>query len=228
MGEILRFFKENEVFIYLILGGFAVWQIRKFALAWVELRNAAFGLERESAQSRLNWVATMLIIVFMLGVGEFVLVSFVAPTVPGASPLTTPTLDLLASPTTTLEAKSLTTDTTPVPTIETENNGCVSGQVDIISPENGETIRDIVEIIGSADIPNFGFYKFEMAAINDVSWLTIQAGETITQNGRLGYWDTTRLPPGDYALRLVITDNQGQSTEPCVVQVRVDPPSEPE
>jgi hypothetical protein len=228
MGEILRFFKENEVFIYLILGGFAVWQIRKFALAWRELRNAAFGLERESAQSRLNWVTTMLIIVFMLGVGEFVLVSFVAPTVPGASPLTTPTLDLLATPTTTLEAKALTTDTTPAPTIETENNGCVSGRVDIISPENGETIRDIVEIIGSADIPNFGFYKFEMAAINDVSWLTIQAGETITQNGRLGYWDTTRLTPGEYALRLVITDNQGQSTESCVIQVRIDPPSEPE
>jgi hypothetical protein len=228
MGEILRFFKENEVFIYLILGGFAVWQVRKFALAWGELRNAAFGLERESAQSRLNWVATMLIIVFMLGVAEFVLVSFVAPTVPGASPLTTPTLNLLASPTTTLEVKALTSDTTPAPANQTENNGCVPGQVDILSPENGETIRDIVEIIGSADIPNFGFYKFEMAAINDVSWLTIQAGETITQNGRLGYWDTTRLLPGDYALRLVVTDNQGQSTEPCVIQVRVDLPSEAE
>ena len=97
-----------------------------------------------------------------------------------------------------------------------------------LSPENGETIKDIVEIIGSADIPNFGFYKFEMAAISDISWLTIQAGETITQTGRLGYWDTTRLSPGEYGLRLVVTDNQGQSTEPCMIQVRVDPPSETE
>jgi hypothetical protein len=228
MGDILRFFKENEVFIYLILGIFAVWQIRNFTLAWRELRNAAFGLERESAQSRLNWVTTMLIFIFMLGISEFVLVSFVAPTLPDASPLLTPTLDLLASPTTTLDTVSLSSDSTPVPTIETEHGGCLAGKVDIISPENGETIRDIVEIIGSVDIPNFGFYKFEMAAINDTSWLTIQAGETITQEGRLGYWDTTRLNPGDYALRLVVTNNQGHSTEPCVIQIRVDPPSESE
>lgn len=228
MGEILQFFKENEVFIYLILGIFAIWPLRNFISAWGELRNAAFGLERQSAQSRLNWVATILIFLFILGVGEFVLVSFVVPTVPDASPLVTPTLDLLASPTITLEANLSASNLTPVPSIETQAGNCVPGKVDILSPENGETIKDIVEIIGSADIPNFGFYKFEMAAISDIAWLTIQAGETITQTGRLGYWDTTRLSPGEYGLRLVVIDNQGQSTEPCMIQVRVDPPSETE
>jgi len=227
MGEILRFFKVNEVLIYLILGILAIWQIRKFALAWGELRSAAFGLERESAQSHLNWAATMLIFIFILGVTEFGLVSFVVPAVPGAAPLLTPTLDLLATPTTILEAGAAAAarDFTPVPTMETENEGCLPGSVDIIAPATGDTIQDIVEIIGSADIPNFGFYKFEMAAISDSSWLTIQAGEIITQEGRLGYWDTSRLSPGDYALRLVVTDNQGQSAEPCVIQVRVDPPT---
>jgi hypothetical protein len=225
MGDILRFFKENEVFIYLILGIIAVWYFRKFLMAWGELRNAAFGLERQSAQSRLNWVTTILIFLLMLGVTEFVLVAFVAPTVPGASPLTTPTLDLLASPTTTLEASLASVNTTLVPTLATENGGCIPGVVDITSPEPGEAIRDIVEIVGTVDIPNFGFYKFEMAAVNDTSWLTIQAGEVITQEGRLGFWDTTRLNPGEYALRLVVTDNQGQSTEPCVIQVRIEPPT---
>lgn len=228
MGDILRFFKENEVFIYILLGIFAVWQSRKFVLAWGELRNAAFGLERQSAQSRLNWVTTVLILILMLGVTEFVLVSFVAPTVPEATPLSTPTLDLLASPTIAMEANLVNSNSTPIPTLEIENGGCIPGQVDIISPTNSETIQGIVEIIGSADIPNFGFYKFEMAAVNDLSWLTIQAGETITREGRLGYWDTTRLSPGDYVLRLVIIDNMGQSTNPCVIQVRVEPPSETE
>jgi hypothetical protein len=228
MGEILRFFKDNEVFIYLILGIVAIWLFRKFLIAWGELRNAAFGLERQTAQSRLNWVTTIFTLVLLLVVAEFVLVSFVVPTVPGASPLETPTLDLLASPTITLVPGVLAADSTPLPDIETQNNNCVPGNVNILSPQDGETVRDIVEIIGSADIPNFGFYKFEMASVNDLSWLTIQAGEIITQEGRLGYWDTSRLIPGDYALRLIITDNQGQMTEPCVVQVRVEPPSEPE
>jgi hypothetical protein len=226
MGEILRFFKDNEVFIYLILGIFAAWYFRKFFLAWGELRIAAFGLERQSAQSRLNWVTTILILIFMLAVTEFVLVAFVAPTVPGASPLITPTIDLLATPTITLEPNLASVNTTPFPTLETQNDGCVPDKVDITSPQPGETIRDIVEIRGSVDIPNFGFYKFEMAAIGDPSWLTIQAGEIITQAGQLGFWDTTRLSPGEYALRLVVTDNQGNSIEPCVIQVRVEPPTE--
>jgi len=228
MGEILRFFKDNEVFIYLVLGLLAIWQIRKFSLAWSELRSAAFGLERENAQNQLNWAATMLIFIFILGVAEFGVVSFVIPTVPGAAPLLTPTIDLLATPTTTLEAGDLAAANagTPNPAVEPDTGGCIPGSVNISSPESGETIKDIVEIYGSADIPNFGFYKFEMAALSDSNWLTIQAGEIITQDGRLGFWDTTRLSPGDYALRLVITDNQGQSAEPCVIQVRVDPPTE--
>ncbi len=226
MGEILRFFKENEVFIYLVLGIFAIWQFRKFFLAWGELRNAAFGLERQSAQSRLNWVTTVLIFILMLGMVEFMLVSFVVPTVPAASPLETPTLDLLASPTITMEADQLSANSTPVPTVEMLNGNCVPGLVDIISPKEGDSVQGIVEIIGSADIPNFAFYKFEMAAMNDTSWLTIQAGEIITIEGRLGYWDTSLLDPGEYALRLIVVDYQGQTTEPCVVQVRVEPPVE--
>ncbi len=225
MGQALNFFKDIEVFIYLFLGLLAIWQLRKFSLAWSELRSAAFGLERESAQSRLNWAATMLIFIFAFGVAEFSLVSFVVPTMPGA--LATPTLDLLASPTTTLAPGETPTEAgTPAPIVEVENTGCVPNQVDIISPAGGETIQDIVEIVGSADIPNFGFYKYELAALHDSNWLTIQAGEVITQNGRLGYWDTSRLSPGDYALRLIVTDNQGASTNPCVVQVRVEPPDD--
>jgi hypothetical protein len=161
MGEdLLRFAKDWEIFIYLILGLFVVWQIRKFSLAWGELRSAAFGLERESAQGKLNWSITMLIFTFILGVIEFGLVSFIIPSVPEASPLPTTTLDLLATPTTTFEpgAAALETDETTIEIESAQNTGCVPLSVDIISPKNEETIRDIVEIIGSADIPNFGFY----------------------------------------------------------------------
>lgn len=230
MEESLRFFKDNEVFIYLFLGIIAVWQLRKFSLAWGELRGAAFGLERESAQTRLNWVASMLVFMLVLGVAEFALVSFIVPTVPDATPLSTPTLDLLAAPTTILDTETSdafsAANATPLPIVETENEGCIPGLVDIISPAYGDTVQGIVAIIGTADIPNFGFYKFEMAALNDASWLTIQAGDIITHEGRLGYWDTARLAPGDYTLRLVVTDNQGQPTDPCVVQVHVELPTD--
>ncbi len=230
MAAVLEFFKSNEVFIYLILGILAVWQIRKFILAWDELRSAAFGLEQESARSRLNWATTMLVLIFILGVTEFGLVSFIIPSVPAASPLLTPTLDLLATPTITLEAASGDSEpenAAPAAAIPAEESGCIPEQIEITFPPNGETIRDVVEIYGTANIPNFGFYKFEMTPANDINWLTVQAGDVPTKEDRLGYWDTTRLPVGDYALRLVVTDNQGNALEPCTVQVRVEAPEEP-
>lgn len=230
MAAVLEFFKNNEVFIYLILGILAVWQIRKFTLAWDELRSAAFGLEQESARARLNWATSMLVLIFLLGISEFGLVSFVIPNVPSASPILTPTLDLLATPTITLSAEGESSgaeNAAPIATLPAEESGCIAGEIEITFPPNGETIRNVVEIYGTADIPNFGFYKFEMTPVNNINWLTVQAGDIATKEDRLGYWDTSRLPVGDYALRLVVTDNQGVALEPCTVQVRVEAPEEP-
>ncbi len=94
------------------------------------------------------------------------------------------------------------------------------------SPESGSTIRDVINIIGTANTQNFGFYKYETAPVNDPTWLTIQAGNTIVTNDVLGPWDTTRLSPGEYYLRLVVVDNAGESLPPCTVQVRVEAPIE--
>ena len=41
--------------------------------------------------------------------------------------------------------------------------------------------------------------------------------------GPLGQWDTGTLAPGDYQLRLVVSDNQGQALPACVITVRVSP-----
>jgi len=224
MEDALRFVRDNEIFIYLALGIIAAWFFRKFILAWRDLREAAFGLERETAQARLNSSASVLVFVLILGVVEFALVSYVVPTVPGAAPIFTPTLDLLATPTITLGPDETPEATTPPPgpTVPPEENGCVPDQIEITFPENETSVQGNIEILGSADIPNFGFYKYEAAPINDLTWLTIQAGNEAKQNQPLGYWDTSRLSPGDYYLRLVVTDNSGESFPPCVIQVRVE------
>jgi hypothetical protein len=228
MEDALRFVRDNEIFIYLILGIVAAWYLRKFLLAWRDLREAAFGLERETAQARLNWAASMLVFILILGAVEFALVSYVVPTVPGAAPIFTPTIDLLATPTVTLSPDSTpgAATLTPGPTLPAGEGGCLPGQNDITFPEDGTTVRGVIEIIGTANIPNFGFYKYETTPINDLSWLTIQAGDSIVENDVLGPWDTSRLNPGDYYLRLVVTDNTGESAPPCTIQVRVETPLE--
>ena len=229
MEDALRFVREYEIFIYIILGGTAAWYLRKFTLAWRDLREAAFGLEREIAQARLNWSASVLVFLLILAVLEFALVFYIAPTIPGAVPLYTPTLDLLATPTITLDANTTPGASPPTPgaTLSPENSNCIPEQIEITYPENGASVRGAIELKGSANIPNFGFYKYEAAPLSSPeAWLTIQAGNVIVEDDVLGPWDTARLTPGDYFLRLIVTDNAGQSWVPCVVQVRVEPPPE--
>jgi hypothetical protein len=228
MEEALRFFRAAEVWVYLILGLGGLIYIRKFADAWRELRIATFGLEKESAQNRLNQSASMLVLLLTMAVTEFILVSFIAPSIPNAIPLPTSTVDLVTTDEALTPQTNENGNVTEVPTpILAFESACLPGQVEITSPQNGEEVGGIVEVIGSASIPNFGFYKFEIKRPEDSVWLTIQAGNAPIQNSTLGDWDTTQLIPGVYQLGLVVVDNQAQATDPCVVQIRVlAPPDE--
>jgi hypothetical protein len=226
MEELLSFARAFEVWIYLLFVLCGLFFIRKFILAWQELRGAAFGLERESAQSRLNQAASMLVLFLTMAVTEFVLVSFVAPAVPGAIPLPTATLDMLATPSITLPASTQgnnSNQATGVPIFQgiAPVSGCLPGQIEISIPKNGEEVSGVVALIGTANIPNFGFYKFEIKRPDETVWLTIQAGNEPRQNNKLGDWDTSRLSPGEYQLALVVVDNQAKASQPCVIQLRV-------
>jgi hypothetical protein len=226
MEQVLQFFRSYEIWIYVILGVLAIWQIRKFVLAWEELRGAFFGLEREAAQSRVNSAATMVVLLIIMAITEFTIVTFVVPTLPGANPLPTMTLDLLATPTITLPAPTQnpneTQEATPTPGEVPAAEGCVAGQINLTSPLNGDRISGSITILGSADIPNFGFYTLQIARPGDVIWVPKQVGQQPVKNDILGTWDTTLLTPGDYMLKLVVTDNLGNELAPCVIQVTVE------
>ena len=241
MEEALRFFKAYELWVYLLLGLGALLFIRKFILAWAELRGAGFGLERENAQARLNGAASILVLLLLMAVTEFVLVSFVAPAVP--SPLLTPTLDPLATPTTTLQAPgpiagtplpgetpatgaAPTVEGTPAPGVPPATTpggaaGCIPEQVFISFPAAGQEIGGTVPVTGTVNITNFGFYKLEMKRADEPTWRTILAGDQPQTAGQLGILNTILLTPGDYLLGLVVVDNQGNVMPACTVNVRV-------
>jgi len=230
MEQALQFFRDYEIWIYFLLGILALWQVRKFALAWNELRGAFFGLEREAAQTRVNSAATMVVILIIMAVAEFTLVTFVVPTVPGANPLPTLTLDLLATPTTTLPPPTQDPNATPGPTATPGEvpaaEGCVAGQVNLIAPVNGERISGSYIVKGSAQLANFGFYTLQITHPGDSVWLPILVGQQAVKNDVLGTWETSTLTPGEYLIRLVVTDNVGNELTPCSIQVTVEPPPE--
>jgi hypothetical protein len=225
MEEALSFFRAFEIWIYIIIGLGALIYVRKFVISWQELKEATFGLERQSAQSRLNQSAIMLVILIGMLVVEFSLVYFVAPGSPGANPLPTTTLDLLATPTTTLPEEAANPGTEELPAEETlqptSKPGCIPNQIEITFPTDGQEINGVVEIRGSADILNFGFYKIQIKRPDEALWLTLQAGNSVVQDEKLADLDTTQLIPGQYELGLVVVDNEAHSSPPCSVFVRV-------
>ncbi len=228
MEEVLRYFTTYEAIIYFGLGVLAIWEIRKFTQAWEEVRGAAFGLERESAQTKLNRAAVLLVLLILIAMSEFVLVSFVVPAVPGAIPLLTPTINPLATPTTTLHPVTAApgdtaapASATPPPSGTADASGCILDKLSFTSPKNGDQISGEVSLVGTVDFPNLGFYKYEVAYPDDAIWQTLSAGDKPKHDEELGKWDTRPLHQGDYRIRLVAQDNQNQPLGTCIIQVRV-------
>lgn len=228
MAEALHFFNTYEAVIYVVLGVGFVLYLKRFINAWNEMRKAIFGLERESAQARLNQSAVLMAVLLLAALAEFTLVTYLSPVIPIAITPPTPTMELLAveelATVTPETAAEIGITATPLPTIAVDTSGCIADKLAFTSPKNGDQVRGKVEIIGTVNIPNFGFYKYEMAQAGEALWLTLGAGRETRQEALLGSWDTSNLPPGEYYLRLVATDTAGETLPPCMISIYVNPP----
>ena len=224
MADFLKFLATYEVLIYIVLAIGGMFSFRWLYRSWGEWRVAVFSLEREFSARRLGrsaLVSAMILIFFCV---EFFMASFVVPGLPADFFLITPTLDLISTPTGTLSPDFMTQFANQSQGVPQPNAaGCTPGQIDLTFPAPGDEIKGVVELTGTVDIPNFGFYKYEVAPSGSDTWATIAAGRAVVVEGSLGRWDTTALTPGDYQLRLVVIDNQGTALSPCVVPVQVVP-----
>lgn len=99
--------------------------------------------------------------------------------------------------------------------------------VQIVRPLEGGTVGGVVQIIGTATIPDFQFYKLEYAAGHtplDSSFASInEVHTTPVTDSVLGTWFTGNMPSGPYTLRLTAVDNRGQFPTPCNVHIHIDP-----
>jgi len=98
---------------------------------------------------------------------------------------------------------------------------CSAGVI-ITSPKPSDAVRGRVNISGSANIPQFQFYKVEYAPTSnpsDSSFANVgpDVKRTAVQSGVLDVWDTGRLPDGPYTLRLTVVDIRGNFPCPPVL-----------
>jgi hypothetical protein len=100
---------------------------------------------------------------------------------------------------------------------------CPHPQARLMTPKVNQVIEDKVEVMGTANIDNFAYYKFEFKSedIED-EWHWVESFETPVEEGVLGTWDISNLPPGNYILRLTVVDRTGNYPfTPCEVSVYV-------
>jgi hypothetical protein len=224
MDEILVFLKNAEAWIYALLGMVGLIYARKFYQSFAEYRRALFGLERDNAQRRLSEAVSMLILVAVIGIGEFLMVTFLVPTYPGIQAIPTSTLNVLATPLASLPASASEThpELTMAPPALAVN--CPPGILEFMDPIAGQELNGKVTLTGTVNVGDFGFYKYQFALAGSESWVTIAAGNIQVIEGELGPWDTSTLTPGDYQLRLVVTDHQGAEQTPCTIPIRIITP----
>jgi len=227
MEELLRFLAEYQTGIFIVLGVIAIINLFRLIKAWMAKRKASFGLEREVLSETIRSSLTLIILVLLLGLTQFLLVSVLSVKLPGFVQLSTPTINLLVTPTIPL-TEVAGTQVTPQGYDATQTfmalTGCIPGQLEWTFPTNGQELSGSIELKGTVNIKNQGFYKYEYQQVGTEDWIPIAAGNKIIIDDILGgKWNTSQLTPGNYYLRLVVSDNQNNLLKPCTIQVKVNP-----
>lgn len=225
MNSLLRFLSEFEILFYAVAGVVILITAQRTYLAWREWSGSIFGLEKEQSQRKFNQNLSILVFSVLLITSLFVVNTFVTPTVPGVQQLATSTIDMAQQPPTTTPAPTIViTGEGFIPTIVSYlSRGCIPDQLDWTDPSNGDAISGIVELKGTVNVENLGFYKYEFSPSGADRWTTIAAGNTIKKNEPLGgAWNTSDLQPGNYELRLVVNDNLNNTLPACVIQVTIE------
>jgi len=96
---------------------------------------------------------------------------------------------------------------------------CPDPNARITVPRMGVTVRGRLQVLGTANIPNFHFYKVQYRADDRTDWGELYKNDQPVVDGQLMEWHTNTVPPGVYWLRLIVEDPTGNYVEPCEVKV---------
>lgn len=223
--RVLRGLVTYRVGIYILLGVGMMIYLRLFIIGIHEWQRSVFGLERRFAQRKLISASTGLVLLFLLLIGEFLLVTVIEPQMPAEANETPISSDPVGEPAITLPLDTVDTEIVPTAVLDIEQiellSVCIEDTVEISSPADGDRVSGSVEVIGSVNVDNFGSYKYEYSPTGNINWVTIAAGNQLKLNENIGFWYTSALTPGTYLLRLVPLDNAGLELTPCIVTIEV-------
>jgi LysM repeat protein len=134
--------------------------------------------------------------------------------IPPVTPMPLPALTTLDPP------DPINTTAAPTGTQTATDGACTNPDSVITSPKVGAIMSGRIAIKGTARVPNFAFYKVEIrqeGSGKDYAILIMSSTQIV--NGKLADLDTSVFPNGEFWLRLVVVDSDGNYPERCALLV---------
>ena len=197
MGFFYRTLATYEPLIYIALAIGGLFAFRRMWNSWREWRDSVYGLEREFALQRLGRATALALLILGLVFAEFFIATFIAPSLPAS--------DIIAMPALRKSPRYTSRDTFPgdslsgchAGSLPNGMSGCIADKIMIDAPTPGDDVEGTISITGTADVPNFGFYKYEVSPMGSQNWATIAANRNPVRNEELGKWNTASVTNGD-------------------------------
>ena len=250
MASLLQILANYAGLIYLACVVGVALYIRTIFVARQDRRKSLYALEREAATARATRGILMILVLGLLAGATYTLSAYIVPTLATDQPAATPTPafslatetpapTLQPSPTRTPRptltptgaatpiaptgaAPALTPTPLPLPPAS-----CPDPNVQLVAPAPGQTFNGSIQLRGTADTPNFAFYKFTLKgpATGEVAQTVGDVVRVARRNAVLGDIDGAALlaQPGAYLISLIVVDNTGNEFPACSVPVIIQP-----
>jgi hypothetical protein len=244
LGRLLLLIRGIAPVLYILAAGGALLGLRSFLRARYDLRLSQFSLEREQAEERGGWAITQILLLIEVGILFFVLANVtytawdqhenpnavvVTPsqTVAFSTGVPLDTGQSFTVPTPVQEGIEIRPTQPPSPTFAgtvqpaDDPVGCLADQVNITLPSNGQVIFENQPVMGTANIQNFGYYRFEIRNIEEGGEFGVMEADYTSPvtNGPLGQLIPQNFVPGEYRFRLAVFDTTGSTRGACEISV---------
>ncbi len=239
MFIVITLLKSYAIWLYILFAIIALFSLRSILKARAEIRQSIFTLEKEVARNRIYRSLAVVVVMVLLSGALFAVSHYVEPTSPPVGDRTPTATRFLRdtpapgpdeiTPTPTSEPTRVRPTRRPIPTVvpftptatAAPAPQCPTPGVNLTAPGENASLSGTVQIIGTANIPNFWYYKIEIGVgHNPTNWSVIgELHYAPVSGGLLATVNAAAFAPGQYTLRLVVVDKTGNFPEPCPVHI---------
>ncbi|MCU0465247.1 MAG: hypothetical protein MUF38_11845 [Anaerolineae bacterium] len=255
LPSIVFLIEQVAIGLYIFIGLGVFLGLRRYGRASGEYRATRFELERDLARFKRANAVTSMVLLIEAGLVVFGVQSVVAPTLRETlqfAPTSVEVIEDLAFNTPTpppLAVLSIddsnvefggdnpadriqitpTPTATPVGTIQPNAPtpvGCDTANASLQIPANGQVVREIIPVVGVANVENFASFKLEIRgqSLGD-NFLSMESYVQSAPDVRqLSQFNPALYPEGTYQFRLAVFDITDTLRASCTVTIYIRPP----